>query len=1120
MKTQVRHFSLVMLYIFFNCFALKAQNLETIKSVEIEKKNEAEKLLESQGLKSKYFVDNELVEVQYLDQNRNPVFYKLYNADASRLTNINSVKRNGRLGLNLSGRNVKIAVWDGGSVLQSHQELSGRTTGGDSPENLSNHATHVTGTIIGAGVNASAEGMATSGIIKYYDFNQDNSEMIKAAEDGVIVSNHSYGEVLGWNYNGSAWQWFGDSDISETEDYRFGSYNSSSQLWDDIAHSNPYYLIVKSAGNDRSDAGNGTGAPADGPFDSIGPKGCAKNILTVGAVMKASNFNNPQDIEITSFSSWGPTDDGRIKPDIVGVGQGLLSASSAGEDQYASLSGTSMSAPNVTGGLALLQELYFNMNSKYMLSATLKGLVIHTAKSTGTKIGPDYQFGWGLLDVAAASELLLKLDDNNRIIESSITSSMDEVVHLIQADSGDLITSTLSWTDLPGSTINSDTLNPTDLRLVNDLDTRLYFNGSEVAFPYVMNPESKSQSTGDNFRDNVEKIHFTAVESGTYELKISHKGLANDQDQTYSLTISSENSESNVNTMILSSVNDDWNDLSNWKNFDESAVQSLPNGNTVVLIDNFEGEAVRLNSDLEVFSIGALDGSSFELDLNGHTLSLNSISLNQEGQIIKNGVIAMKSAYSSSIINGNESFQDIVLQVDKDDDKSVNLIGKLKFSKIEVINGLIGSNESDLEIDSLVLSENVSLRFSNLSLTINNLFEAASDDLVFEASNIIFPTDNAHVNANINNDDGSIEFKGSNFQVTGDFIASDFRVDGLLNYAGSLEIDNFLIYDSSQINFTSGSNVLVNSNFEVLDSLNNRNGAVIESTDAKSFIESNGANKLCFSDLSVINVDAIGSTKLVLDENSTSVNAEGWILQSCENVLDAKFTYEFSCANGVTKFYNTSDGVNITSYQWEFELDGDIISVEDENPEIEFSKTGIVNVFFTINTSDEVSTFTREINVVQSNIAKPSIVLENNILSSTRFSDNYQWYFDGLPIENSNSPSIPIGDMSGEFQVEIYNGRCLMRSDVFEFIVTGNAESLEDVVKIYPNPTNGVFKVQSQVNLEIQGVYSLTGESIEFKVSHLSNSLQEVSIDGKEGVFFILFRTSDRNYMKKLMVLE
>ena len=145
--------------------------------------------------------------------------------------------------------------------------------------------------------------------------------------------------IQGFEYNNSErrWEWHGDIEIDEEEDYKFGFYGYDARIWDDIAHDNPHYLIVKSAGNDRLD---GPGAGAEhyvwdngwkisnkvrnkdgGPdgFDCIGTQGTSKNILTVGAVMDIENgYEAPEDVIITDFSTFGPTDDGRIKPDLVG----------------------------------------------------------------------------------------------------------------------------------------------------------------------------------------------------------------------------------------------------------------------------------------------------------------------------------------------------------------------------------------------------------------------------------------------------------------------------------------------------------------------------------------------------------------------------------------------------------------------------------------------------------------------------------------------------------------------------------------------------------------------------------------------------------------------------------
>jgi subtilisin family serine protease len=108
---------------------------------------------------------------------------------------------------------------------------------------------------------------------------------------------------------------------------------------------------------------------------------------------------------MSSFSSWGPTDDGRIKPDLVANGVGLLSSVASNDFSYSSYSGTSMSSPSTAGSLGLLIQHYRATHAGAdMRSAALKGLALHTADECGGNPGPDYSFGWGLLNAKRAAE--------------------------------------------------------------------------------------------------------------------------------------------------------------------------------------------------------------------------------------------------------------------------------------------------------------------------------------------------------------------------------------------------------------------------------------------------------------------------------------------------------------------------------------------------------------------------------------------------------------------------------------------------------------------------------------------------------------------------------------------
>ena len=103
-------------------------------------------------------------------------------------------------------------------------------------------------------------------------------------------------------------------------------------------------------------------------------------MLTVGAVNDISDgYNGTNSVNISSFSAVGPVDDGRIKPDIVANGVGLLSSVSSSMEAYDSYSGTSMSAPSVTGSLTLVQQWYQERQDTLMQAATLKALAIRVS---------------------------------------------------------------------------------------------------------------------------------------------------------------------------------------------------------------------------------------------------------------------------------------------------------------------------------------------------------------------------------------------------------------------------------------------------------------------------------------------------------------------------------------------------------------------------------------------------------------------------------------------------------------------------------------------------------------------------------------------------------------------
>lgn len=493
-----------------------------------------------------------------------PRFLRTQNAVSADTISTDEVLPGGSTGLNLTGTNTILGIWDGGDVRLTHREFT--TNGvrafdldGASPIGVALHPTHVAGTLSSYGVSSAARGMSPRSTLYAYDWYSDVGEMGLAASSNLLhISNHSYGSQVGWGaltVGGTAyWAWFGNTTISQTEDYQFGFYSAYTRSVDQTVYNANYYLPVWAAGNERGSSGqapanqpighyawNGTAfvpvfdvtRPADGDaggFDTLPPEGVAKNILTIGSVADlVGGYTNASGVTISGFTSFGPTDDGRIKPDLVANGEALLSSSNATDSAYATLSGTSMAAPSVAGSLNLLAERHsqFYGANRAMWASTLKGLAIHTSDEAGDNPGPDFRHGWGLMNTRKAALLI----DSN--YQSQALAHIKEVV----LNNGDYIefpvvfTNTqpgrvsITYTD-PAGTPVAASVDPTNRMLINDLDLRVIAPNGTTNFPWVLDPVSRTNAatTGDNIRDNVERVDILSPTNGTYLVRVTHKG--------------------------------------------------------------------------------------------------------------------------------------------------------------------------------------------------------------------------------------------------------------------------------------------------------------------------------------------------------------------------------------------------------------------------------------------------------------------------------------------------------------------------------------------------------------------------------------------------------------------
>lgn len=502
--------------------------------------------------------NNSVIEIQGLDDGGRPIYHHTQNVYAAQTVSTDRVWPGGSLGLNLSGDGMTIGEWDGGAVRGTHQELTGRVTQADGATTIINHSTHVAGTMIAAGVSTTAKGMSWQGHLLAYDWDNDVSEMASAAASGLLLSNHSYGIPQGWATDGYYYYWLGDTRVSTTEDYMFGFYDGYARMWDSVAALAPYYLMVAAAGNDRDetyfmgsrvyyiwDYTNGQWVesilyrPSDGPHDCVSHYAVAKNVLSVGAVYEIrGGYTAPRDVVMSTFSSWGPTDDGRIKPDIVGKGVFTFSCIGREDNAYDFMDGTSMASPNVAGSLLLLQQHFKNTHSSNsMRASTLKGLAIHTADEAGSSNGPDYKYGWGLLNTAKAASLISRDWDGPFIREETLSNGSTYSFEVYVPGTEPLV-ATMCWTDPPG-TCPAPSLNPRTKMLVNDLDLRI-LRGGTTYYPWVLDVDHPdvAATTDDNNIDNVEKVYVALPTQGWYTVQVTHKGTLQGGQQQFALITS------------------------------------------------------------------------------------------------------------------------------------------------------------------------------------------------------------------------------------------------------------------------------------------------------------------------------------------------------------------------------------------------------------------------------------------------------------------------------------------------------------------------------------------------------------------------------------------------------
>ncbi len=404
------------------------------------------------------------------------------------------------------------------SDLQGHGTINLSIAGG---YNISAETRDTAGYNNGLGV-APFVGLGSSKIFQSsgrFDLNEPFSNLISAAyRDGARISSNSWGAA--------------------NNSYTIDSQEYDSRVRDAVPSQagNQEMLICFAAGN-------------SGP-QRIGSPSSAKNVLSVGAsenVRKGGtdgcgtrdeDADNVQ--EIALFSSRGPLDDGRIKPDICAPGTHITGAASqspdfegtgicgsaddfyfpVGQKLYTWSSGTSHSTPLVAGAAALVRQFLLN-RSEEPNAALIKAMLVNTTSyMTGASANGDLPHagqGWGLLNLGRLFDNTPKILVNQN--QTFSESGQEYVFTGVVKDASQPFRVTVGWTDAPGFSAFAP--------WINDLDLEVVINGQVYRGNNYVGDKSKSGGEADS-KNNVESVWLPIGTVGAFSVRVRATNVAGD----------------------------------------------------------------------------------------------------------------------------------------------------------------------------------------------------------------------------------------------------------------------------------------------------------------------------------------------------------------------------------------------------------------------------------------------------------------------------------------------------------------------------------------------------------------------------------------------------------------
>ena len=469
--------------------------------------------------------------------------------------------------LGYDGRGVTVSVADtgidSGDVAHMHPDIAGRVTRLFHYGNLADasdghsHGTHCAGIIAGNGATGERDengflyglGVAPGvSLIGQRIFDADGLDVRPPSNETLTRDAVRAGADIGSNSWGDATQ--GRYDISAAEFDGLVRDADSATLGDQP------YILEFSAGN------SGPGK------QTIGSPAVGKNVIATGA-----SENDRLDLllyadgidAMADFSSRGPCEDGRIKPDVVAPGTWIssLKSSMASEDNawapisdhYIYQGGTSQAGPHVAGAAALFVQYFKELTGKKPSPAMVKAALINSAvdmdDSFGTSPVPNNDEGWGRVD---QTRLIRSPSRGYDFLDQTVPLTTGQAYErrVVVMNGDEELRVTLTYTDVPGF--------PGAVpALVNDLDLEVvgpdgvfyrgnqYFEGASVENPF----------DADSI-NNVEGVTVFAPRPGEYLVRVRARNVPQDAlqesvavDQDFALIVSASLPEPGQRAVFL-----------------------------------------------------------------------------------------------------------------------------------------------------------------------------------------------------------------------------------------------------------------------------------------------------------------------------------------------------------------------------------------------------------------------------------------------------------------------------------------------------------------------------------------------------------------------------------------